>query len=138
MIFSFPVALSLPLPTSGLASEAKEDSFAFPKCHQFSRKLWEMSAVFLATLSGWGFSLVSLEKQVFGLRFPLGSFFRSSLREWVWPGRRGCGQAALGAGGCRAASWSQEGTASADLHNCLVRSLSSSSAHCFGVAALGG
>lgn len=87
MIFSFPVALSLPLPTSGLASEAKEGSFAFPKCHQFSRKLWEMSAVLLATLSGWGFSLVSLEKQVFGLRFPLGSFFRSSLREWVWPGR---------------------------------------------------
>lgn len=90
MIFSFPVALSLPLPTSGLASEAKEGSFAFPKCHQFSRKLWEMSAVLLATLSGWGFSLVSLEKQVFGLRFPLGSFFRSSLREWVWPGRPGC------------------------------------------------
>ena len=66
-----------------LASEAKEGSFGFPKCHQIGRKLNEVGAALLATPPGWGFSLVSLEKQVPGRRFPLGSVLRSSLGEWV-------------------------------------------------------
>lgn len=126
MIFSFPVARSLPLSASWLASEAKEVSFAFleetrgNQCRALSHTL------------GLGVQPGILGKTGIRAQVPFGIICSGPACV------SGCGQAAMGAGGCRAASWSQEGTASADLHNCLVPSLSSSSAHCFWVAALGG
>lgn len=53
-----------------LALEAQGGSFGFTKCHQVSR---EVGAALLAASLGWGFSLVSLEKQGSGHRLPLRS-----------------------------------------------------------------
>lgn len=97
--------------------------------------LHKVGAALLAASLGWGFSLVPLEKQGSGHRFPLGSFVQVEAGgvgvtrlPWVLVG------AELLPG---ARKELPPGTSSPALQS-LLPGLRCSSAHCFGAAASGG